>query len=106
MFLPTPPEKVEKLQTALHAKAKAEPEYRFYALYDKMHRLDGLGYAYERCRANDGAAGVDNQTVEDIEKYGAAKWLGELAGKLESGTDKPQPGAGEWCPKADGKHRR
>src|SRR5580700_1855580 len=82
MLLPTPPIKVEKLQTVLHAKAKAEPEYRFYALYDKMHRLDVLGYAYERCRANNGAAGVDGQTFEDIKTYGEAKWLGELAEEL------------------------
>ena len=66
MYLLTPPEKVEKLQTALHTKAKAEPKYRFYALYDKMHRLDVLAYAYERCLANGGAAGVDGQTFEDI----------------------------------------
>jgi RNA-directed DNA polymerase len=105
MFLPTPPEKVEKLQTALHTKAKAEPEYRFYALYDKMHRLDVLGYAYERCRANKGAAGVDDQTFEDIKEYGAAKWLGELAEELKARTYKPQAVRRVWIPKADGKQR-
>jgi RNA-directed DNA polymerase len=105
MFLPTPPEKVEKLQTALHTKAKAEPEYRFYALYDKMHRLDVLGYAYERCRANNGAAGVDDQTFEDIKEYGVAQWLGELAEELKARTYKPQAVRRVWIPKADGKQR-
>jgi RNA-directed DNA polymerase len=105
MFLPTPPGKVEKLQTALHTKAKAEPEYRFYALYDKMHRLDVLGYAYERCRANNGAAGVDDQTFEDIKEYGVAQWLGELAEELKARTYKPQAVRRVWIPKADGKQR-
>jgi RNA-directed DNA polymerase len=105
MFLPTPPEKVEKLQTALHTKAKAEPEYRFYALYDKMHRLDVLGYAYERCRANGGAAGVDDQTFEDITTCGVGKWLGELAKELKTRTYKPQAVRRVWIPKADGKQR-
>ena len=105
MYLPTPPEKVEKLQTALHTKAKAEPKYRFYALYDKMHRMDVLGYAYERCRANNGAAGVDDQTFEDIEKYGLGKWLEELAEELKTRTYKPQAVRRVWIPKADGKQR-
>jgi hypothetical protein len=68
--LETPPS-VRKLQTALHAKAKAEPEYRFYLLYDKVYRADILSFAYARCKANGGAAGVDGQTFEDIEAYGS-----------------------------------
>ncbi len=105
MFLPTPPEKVEKLRTALHTKAKAEPEFRFYALYDKMYRMDVLMHAYARCRANDGAAGVDGQTFEDITTYGPAKWLGELAEELKTRTYKPQAVRRVWIPKADGKQR-
>jgi RNA-directed DNA polymerase len=65
----TTPASVQKLQTALHAKAKESPDFRFYALYDKVYRRDILTCAYERCKANGGAAGVDNQTFEDIE-YG------------------------------------
>lgn len=105
MFLPTPNEKVAKLQTALHAKAKAEPEYRFYALYDKMRRLDVLSHAYERCHANRGAAGVDDQTFEDIERYGVSKWLGELAEELKTRTYKASAVRRVWIPKSDGKQR-
>src|SRR5258708_17277510 len=68
--LETPPS-VRKRQTALHAKAKAEPEYRFYLLYDKAYRADVLSFAYARCKANGGAAGGDGQTVDDIEAYGS-----------------------------------
>ena len=78
----TPPEKVEKLQTALRTKAKQSPTYRFYALYDKVHREDVMQYAYRLCRANDGSPGVDGQTFADIEAYGRDQWLGELAEEL------------------------
>jgi len=75
----TTPESVQRLRAALHAKAKGEPDYRFYALYDKVYRRDMLAHAYECCRANRGAPGVDGQTFEDIEAYGVERWLGELA---------------------------
>ncbi len=61
------PLSVQKLQTALQAKAKENPGYRFYALYDKVHRDDILEFAYLRCKSNGGAAGVDEQDFEDIE---------------------------------------
>ena len=64
------PDSVQKLQTALHAKAKAEPGYRFYALYDKIGREDILTHAYAQCRSNKGAPGVDGQDFADIEAYG------------------------------------
>ena len=79
-----PPPKVQKLQEALHAKAKGSPGYRFYALYDKVYRKDVLEWAYDRCRANGGAPGVDGQTFEDIEAYGLERWLDELAEELRS----------------------
>jgi RNA-directed DNA polymerase len=100
-----PPPTVGKLQAALHAKAKEAPGYRFYALYDKVYRSDVLTHAYERCRANGGAAGVDGQTFEDIEEYGVAKWLGELTEELQNKTYQPQAGKRVWIPKADGKQR-
>jgi hypothetical protein len=66
----TTPLSVQKLQTALHDKAKGSPNVRFYALYDKVYREDVMAFAYECCKANRGAAGVDGQTFEDIEEYG------------------------------------
>jgi RNA-directed DNA polymerase len=86
-----PPPKVGKLQTALHTKAKNAPDYRFYALYDKLYRPDVLGHAYDRCRSNGGAPGIDGQTFADIEEYGVDRWLDELAEELKSETYHPQP---------------
>ena len=87
----TTPSSVQKLQRALHAKAKEAPKFRFYALYDKVYRRDVLAHAYERCEANGGAAGVDDQTFEDIEQYGAERWLDELTQELKSRTYQPKP---------------
>src|SRR5271169_6540165 len=101
----TPPEKVGKLQTALHAKAKAAPSYRFYLLYDKLYRWDVLVFAYERCKANKGAAGVDGQSFADIEAYGEKRWLEELAKELQDKTYQPSPVKRVWIPKPDGKQR-
>ena len=75
----TTPKSVQKLQTALHAKAKAEAGYRFYALYDKISREDILAHAYAQCRSNRGAPGMDGQDFADIEAHGVQRWLGELA---------------------------
>ncbi len=66
------PIRVQKLQMALHAKAKAEAGYRFYALYDKLYREDILAHAYACCRSNKGAPGVDGQDFGDVEAYGVA----------------------------------
>src|SRR5450432_3340028 len=99
------PASVQKLQTALHAKAKESPSFRFYALYDKVHRKDVLTYAYECCRANGGAAGVDGQRFEDIEAYGVERWLDELAQELKSRTYQPLPVRRVYIPKPDGKQR-
>ena len=96
---------VQKLQMALHAKAKESPDFRFYVLYDKVYRKDVLVYAYQRCKANRGAAGVDNQTFEDIEQYGVERWLDELAQELKSRTYQPQPVRRVYIPKPDGKQR-
>jgi RNA-directed DNA polymerase len=104
MSLPTLP-KVQKLQDTLHAKAKGAPEYRFYTLYDKVHRDDVLWVAYRRCLINGGAAGVDGQTFEDIAAYGQLKWLGELAEELRTKMYRPSPVRRVYIPKPDGKQR-
>jgi RNA-directed DNA polymerase len=100
-----PPAKVGKLQTALHAKAKAAPSYRFYLLYDKLYRWDVLVYAYERCRANRGGAGVDGQTFQDIAAYGERRWLEELAKELQEQTYQAGAVKRVWIPKPDGQQR-
>ena len=99
------PETVRKLQTALHAKAKGSPNYRFYLLYDKLYREDVLRFAYRCCAANGGAAGVDGQTFADIESYGVERWLGELTQELRTKTYRPQAVRRVWIPKPDGKQR-
>jgi group II intron reverse transcriptase/maturase len=87
----TPPPTVRKLQDALHWKAKNAPGYRFYALYDKLYREDILRFAYDRCKANGGAPGVDWQSFEDIEAQGLEAWRGELTEELRKPTYRPQP---------------
>ncbi len=101
----SPPPTVGKLQGVLRAKAKGSPGYRFYALYDKVSREDILAWAYERCLANGGAAGVDGQSFEGIEAYGRGRWLEELAQELKDKTYRPGAVRRAWIPKGDGKQR-
>jgi group II intron reverse transcriptase/maturase len=101
----TPPLKVGKLQTALHTKAKNSPDYRFYALYDKLYRRDILAFAYVRSLNNGGVPGVDGQSFDDIEKLGRDQWLDELAEELRKGTYQPKPVRRVYIPKGDGKQR-
>ena len=99
------PASVQKLQTALHAKAKTEAGYRFYALYDKIYREDILAHAYAQCRSNKGAPGVDGQDFSDVEAYGVQRWLGELAKALKEETYRPDPIRRVFIPKPNGKLR-
>jgi RNA-directed DNA polymerase len=101
----TTPETVWKLQTALHAKAKESPGYRFYALYDKVYRRDVLEFAYRCCRANAGAPGVDAQNFEDIKEYGEERWLDELAETLRTETYRADAVRRVYIPKPNGKQR-
>ncbi len=84
-------DKVRKLQTVLHAKAKEEPERRFHALTDKVWRMDFLNEAWARVRRNGGSAGVDGETFAEIELSGLERWLGELSRELREGTYAPKP---------------
>ena len=104
MRLQTPP-KVEKLRKALHAKAKAEPEFRFYVLYDKVYRDDIVAHAYALCRSNGGAAGVDGETFEAIESRGREAWLGELTQQLRDKCYRAAPVRRVWLDKANGGQR-
>jgi len=96
---------VQRLQKALHAKAKAEPDFRFYALYDKIYREDILAHAYAKCRSNKGAPGVDRQDFANVELYGRERWLGELALALRDETYQPDSIRRVFIPKANGKLR-
>jgi len=99
------PLSVQKLQTALHAKAKENPGFRFYVLYDKLYRTDVLQYAYACCKANQGVAGVDEERFEDIEAYGVDRWLGELAQELREKRYQPQAVRRVFIPKRSGQGR-
>jgi RNA-directed DNA polymerase len=101
----TTPSKIRELQIKLYRKAKNEPEYRFYMLYDKVYREDILLHAYERARANNGAPGVDGQTFEQIESAGLAEWLTGIREELRNRTYEPQPVRRVMIPKPGGGER-
>ena len=105
LSLPTPSNTVEKLQTSLQTKAKTEPAFRFYSLWDKVCRADVLLEAYRRCHANAGAAGVDGVTFEQIEAQGVGRWLEKLREELLSGRYAPKPLLRVWIPKSNGGQR-
>ncbi|MFH0303617.1 group II intron reverse transcriptase/maturase, partial [Bradyrhizobium sp. 31Argb] len=105
MNLATPEISVQKLQTSLQAKAKAEPDYRFYSLWDKVCRLDVLEEAYRRCRGNRGAPGVDDVTFAQIETEGRERWLENAREELMSSNYRPQPLLRVWIPKSNGGRR-
>jgi group II intron reverse transcriptase/maturase len=94
-----------RLQRALYRAAKASPERRFHALYDKVYREDILRRAWGAVQANAGAAGVDGQTIKDVERRGVEGFLGELATELREGEYRPRPVRRVLIPKADGKQR-
>lgn len=104
MSLQTPP-KLRKLQRKLYKKAKDEPEFRFYALYDKIYREDILYHGWKLVRANGGAPGVDGVKLEEIEERGATLWLEELREELQAGEYKASPVRRVWIPKPGGGQR-
>ena len=99
------PANVRRLQNRLWAAAKQSKERRFHALYDRIYRADVLAAAWERVRANRGAAGVDGSTLKAVEAYGAQRMLAELAEDLRAGNYHPAPVRRVEIPKPDGRMR-
>jgi RNA-directed DNA polymerase len=99
------PDKIRTLQKKLYLKAKAEPDYRFYLLYDKVLRADILEHAYRVARANGGAPGVDGVTFAKIEAAGRAEWLFGLGKTLRERTYRPDPVRRVMIPKPNGGER-
>lgn len=101
----TTPQKLRDLQRALYQRAKKEPRFRFYALYDKVYRKDILEHAYAQAKANRGAPGPDGMTFEQIDENGIAKLLEELHDELKTKRYKPGPVRRVYIPKLDGGER-
>jgi RNA-directed DNA polymerase len=99
------PEKIRSLQHKLYLKAKQEPDFRFYQLYDKVYRVDILEHAYRLCRHNGGSSGVDGVTFEQIESTGREEWLERLGKELHDKTYRPQPVRRVMIPKPGGGER-
>jgi RNA-directed DNA polymerase len=99
------PESIRRLQRKLYLKAKAEPAFRFYLLYDKISREDILRHAYDLARANRGAPGVDGVTFAEIEAAGLEEWLGGLRKDVVAKTYRPEPVRRVMIPKPGGGER-
>lgn len=99
------PDKIRTFQRKIYFKAKSEPDFRFYQLYDKIYRADILHYAYRSAKANGGSAGVDGVTFEQIESEGAEEWLSGIRKELHAKTYKPQPVLRVMIPKPGGGSR-
>ena len=103
--LPNTGSKVQELQRSLCNKAKAEPKYCFYSLYDKTFRTDILAEAYTRVKANGGTCGVDEETFEDVERKGVNEYLAELQLELKERRYRPLPVKRVYIPKPNGTER-
>src|SRR5260370_16964096 len=99
------PLKIRMLQRKLYQKAKEEPNYRFYLLYDKMYREDLLAHAYALAKSNQGAPGVDGQSFRGIESQGLEEWLRGVREELRAKTYQPQAVRRGKIPKPRGGER-
>lgn len=99
------PEKIRSLQRKLYVKAKEEPAFRFYLLYDKVYREDILSHAYRLARCRRGAPGVDGESFAEIESRGVEAWLADLRNELREQTYRPQPVRRVMIPKPGGGER-
>ena len=99
------PEPIRRLQIKLYVKAKNEPTFRFYQLYDKVYREDILAHAYLLCKSNGGASGVDGVTFEDIEQQGREEWLAAVRKELHDQTYRPDAVRRVMIPKPGGGER-
>jgi retron-type reverse transcriptase len=99
-------DRVRELQRTLYRAAKADPGRRFHALQDKVHRRDVLERAWELVRRNRGAAGIDQQTIDDVERYGVARLLDALAVDLLDGGYRPLAARRVFIPKPGSRERR
>jgi group II intron reverse transcriptase/maturase len=99
-------DRVRALQHALYRAAKADPTRRFHALFDKVYRSDVLDRAWEQVRRNRGAAGIDQTTLADVERYGVARLLDELAADLKEQRYRPLPARRVFIPKPGSSERR
>jgi len=96
---------LREFQQKLHTKAKDEPKFRFYSLYDKTYRIDVLTEAYRKAKANGGACGVDGTTFADVEAKGVSEYLAGLQLEMQEHRYEPQPVRRVYIPKANGKKR-
>lgn len=101
----TTTDKVQELQKKLYQKAKSNVNFRFYALYDKVYRMDVLRKAWLKVKANKGAAGVDKETIESIEERGVEEYSKGIQGELRNKSYRPQPARRVYIPKPDGRQR-
>jgi len=98
-------DKVQELQRKLYLKAKSQPDFRFYALYDKVYQKDFLIRAWEKVKANQGAPGIDGVTIKEIEEKGVGVFLKEIQEELREKKYRPLPARRVYIPKPDGRQR-